>query len=202
MVHHRQRLPLRLEARDDLLGVHAQLDDLERDAPAHRLPLLGHVDHAAAAFADFLQQLVAADHCAERFLGWARRGDDHGFVRSEGARFFQEITAGFLVRLEKQFDALAQWRVIAAGCVEMRGALFRRQLQRGLKDGLFAVLGRVHEMEHYSFVSDNSGFADKYISGKPITVQTRCGRVLQVICASDRNTPGWWLRWSPRCSRR
>jgi hypothetical protein len=59
MIHHGQRLPLGLEARDDLLGVHAQLDDLERHAPAHRLGLLGHIDHAATAFADFLQQLVA-----------------------------------------------------------------------------------------------------------------------------------------------
>ena len=65
MVHQRQRLPLGLEAGDDLLGVHAQLDDLERHAAAHRLLLLGHVDHAAAAFADFLQQLVAADAVAD-----------------------------------------------------------------------------------------------------------------------------------------
>ena len=34
MVHHRQRLPLGVEACDDLLGVHAELDDLERDAAA------------------------------------------------------------------------------------------------------------------------------------------------------------------------
>ena len=37
MIHHRQRLPLRLEPGDDLLGVHAQLDDLQRHAAAHRL---------------------------------------------------------------------------------------------------------------------------------------------------------------------
>ena len=62
MIHQRQRLALGLEAGDDLLGVHAQLDDLERDPAAHRFLLLGHVDDAAAAFADLLQQLVAADH--------------------------------------------------------------------------------------------------------------------------------------------
>src|SRR6266699_2773976 len=39
VVHHRQRLPLRLEPGDDLLGVHAQLDDLERDAATHGLGL-------------------------------------------------------------------------------------------------------------------------------------------------------------------
>ena len=65
MIHHRQRLALGFEAGDDLLGVHAQLDDLERDAAAHRFLLLGHVDHAAAAFADFLEQFVAADAVAQ-----------------------------------------------------------------------------------------------------------------------------------------
>ena len=77
MVHHRQRLPLRLEARDDLLGVHAQLDDLERDAPADRLLLLGHIDHAAAAFADFLEQFVAANPLAQiRGLRVEFRGEE------------------------------------------------------------------------------------------------------------------------------
>ena len=61
MVHHRQRLPLGLEAGDHLLAVHARLDDLERDAAADRLLLLGHVDHAHAPFADLLQELVGAD---------------------------------------------------------------------------------------------------------------------------------------------
>ena len=64
MIHHRQRLPLLLEARDDLLRVHAELDDLQRHAPPHRLLLLGHPDDAEAAFADLLEQLVIAS-----FLG-------------------------------------------------------------------------------------------------------------------------------------
>ena len=61
MVHQGQRLPLGLEAGHDLLGVHAQLDDLQGHPAADRLLLLGHIDHAHAAFADFLQQLVAAN---------------------------------------------------------------------------------------------------------------------------------------------
>ena len=52
-----------------LFGVHAQLDDLERDAAANRLLLFGHIDHAAAAFADLLEQLVAADAVAGLFGG-------------------------------------------------------------------------------------------------------------------------------------
>ena len=53
------------------LRVHAELDDLERHAAAHRLLLLGHVNHAAAAFADLLQQLVAADPVARLFAEFA-----------------------------------------------------------------------------------------------------------------------------------
>ncbi len=67
MVHQRQRLPLGFEAGHDLLGVHAQLDDLERHAAAHRLLLLRHVNDAAAAFADLLEQLVAANPVAGLF---------------------------------------------------------------------------------------------------------------------------------------
>ena len=38
MIHHRQRLPLGLEARDHLLGVHAELDNFQRNA-ASKAPL-------------------------------------------------------------------------------------------------------------------------------------------------------------------
>ena len=57
----RQGLSLGFEAGDDLLGVHARLDDLQSDLAAHRLDLFGHVDDAEAAFADLLQQLVGSD---------------------------------------------------------------------------------------------------------------------------------------------
>ena len=61
-------LALRFEPRDDGLRVHSKLDYLEGDAPAHGFFLLGHVDDAAAAFADFLQQLIASHAIARRFL--------------------------------------------------------------------------------------------------------------------------------------
>ena len=61
MVHHRQGLPLRLEAGDHLPRVHARLDHLEGHLAADRLQLLGHEDDAEAPFADLLQQLVRAD---------------------------------------------------------------------------------------------------------------------------------------------
>ena len=61
MAHQRERLPLELEARDDLARVHARLDDLERDAPADRHRLFGEIHLAHGAFADALEQAVGAD---------------------------------------------------------------------------------------------------------------------------------------------
>src|SRR5262245_45678843 len=61
MVHQCQRLPLRLESSDYLLGVHSELDDLERKATLHRLPLLRDVDSTKTAFTQLFQQLVAVD---------------------------------------------------------------------------------------------------------------------------------------------
>ncbi len=61
VVHQGQGLPLGLEAGDDLPGVHARLDDLQGDFAFDRLLLHGHVDHAHAAVADLVDQLVAAD---------------------------------------------------------------------------------------------------------------------------------------------
>ena len=65
VIHHRQRLALLLEAGDDLAGVHAELDDLERHAPLDRRALLGHVDRAEAALAEELQDPVRSDLRAE-----------------------------------------------------------------------------------------------------------------------------------------
>ena len=119
MIHHGQRLPLGLEAGDDLLGVHAQLDDLERDAPAHRLLLLGHIDHAAAAFADFLQQLVAAERLAHGFVG---RIGEVELDRGTGSfGLCGEQRLGLFVRGEQGFEALAQGGVAVAVGVEKRG---------------------------------------------------------------------------------
>ena len=84
MVHHRQRLPLGLEPRDDLLGVHPQLDDLERHAPPDRLGLLGDIDHSAPAFADTLQQLVAPERLAHGFVRGIGEVDFHGGSRCFG----------------------------------------------------------------------------------------------------------------------
>ena len=77
VVHHRQGLAFGLEAGDHLAGVHPRLDDLQGHFSVHRLLLLGHVDHAHAAFADLLQELVAADGRAGAF-GGGRKVDGGG----------------------------------------------------------------------------------------------------------------------------
>jgi hypothetical protein len=64
VIHQGQRLPLRLEAGDDLSGVHAGLDDLQGHLAPDRLLLLGKEDNPEAALADPLQQLVRPDHGA------------------------------------------------------------------------------------------------------------------------------------------
>ena len=55
MIHHGQGLPLGLEPGDDDLGIHAELDDLERDPAADGFFLFGHINDTAAAFANLLQ---------------------------------------------------------------------------------------------------------------------------------------------------
>ena len=83
MIHHPQCLPLGLEPGDHLLGVHAQLDNLQSHAAPHRLRLLGDIDHAATAFAHPLQQFVAPQRLP------------HGFVGRVGEIEFDRGTGGF-----------------------------------------------------------------------------------------------------------
>ena len=67
VIHQRQRLPLGLEPRQDGPGIHARLDQLERNLPLDRLGLLGQVDAAHAPFADLLAELVSTrDHRIEQ----------------------------------------------------------------------------------------------------------------------------------------
>jgi hypothetical protein len=54
-------LALGLEPRHDLLGVHAQLDDLERDTAPHWLLLFRHPDRAEGSLADWLEEFVTTD---------------------------------------------------------------------------------------------------------------------------------------------
>jgi hypothetical protein len=89
MVHHRQRLPLGLEAGDHLSRVQSRLDDLQSHAPLDRLLLLGHVDYAHPPFADYLQELVGANARAKA-LGWGLIRGETGVNCDCRCRHFQE----------------------------------------------------------------------------------------------------------------
>ncbi len=120
MVHHRQRLPLGLEPGDDLLRVHAQFDDLERHATSHRFSLLGYIHHAAPALADALQQLVAPERLAHRFVGRIGEIELDGGSARFGLRGQKRF--GLLVRGEQSFQALAQGGVAGASLIQESSA--------------------------------------------------------------------------------
>ena len=75
-------MPLGLEASDDLLGVHARLDDLEGDFALDGLGLLGHEDGPHAALANLLQELVQISDIAriELQMRFDQRIREHGFT--------------------------------------------------------------------------------------------------------------------------
>ena len=70
MVHERQRLPLRLEAGDDLCCVHASLDHLQRDLPVNWPGLLGKPDLTHSAFARELQEAVGTEVSLDDAVAW------------------------------------------------------------------------------------------------------------------------------------
>ena len=148
VVHEGQGLPLGLEAGDHLAGVHARLDDLERDLALHGLSLLGHPDLAHAAFADPFQQLVAAgNQGSRRGLGgrggvvrWLDRGRLHRVVR-----WLAQEVASPSVGPEQGLDPLAEGRVAGAGLVQVRGSLLIRPAVQGSgEDGHQVPLSVVH----------------------------------------------------------
>ncbi len=111
MVHHRQRLPLGLEAGDDLLGVHAVLDDLQRDLPLDRLGLLGQVDDAHAALAELAYDRVGADAGAgfQPVAASLLAGFRGGFLASGRGLQCQTQQAGWAVRAAGFERSSALW---------------------------------------------------------------------------------------------
>ena len=126
MVHHGQRLALQLEAGDDLPGIHAKLDDLERDAAAYRVFLIGDIDHAATAFANFFAELVGADCLAGGFGEIGRLGP--GRLDRSGIAVrcrFVGLGCG-----KPSFKSRTQGRVIGAQAIEKCLTFFCRQSDR------------------------------------------------------------------------
>ena len=111
-----------------LFGVHAQLDDLERDAAADRFFLLGHVNDAAAAFADLLQQFVAADPVAGLFS--YRNFNVNGSFGNRVRRATPEKILNLLMRVEQILHPLTQCNVTSASFVQISGALRSMEFQR------------------------------------------------------------------------
>ena len=147
VIHHRQRLPLGLEAGDDALRVHAQLDDLERDAAPDGFLLLGHVNHAAATLADHLKQFVTADAIARTFRDGGELcavGSDSaerpGAAGSGGRGRFQKAAHRILLAQEI-VDALAQFPIVSTRGVEVADAFRRRLVQATEKDLSLAGTG-------------------------------------------------------------
>ena len=127
MVHHGQRLPLGLEAGDDLAAVHAGLDDLEGDLALHRLGLLGHEDGAHAAFANLLKQLVRADDRARAFQQGLVDGRTAG-----NRRLFQKTPRPEMIH-DQFFDVAPEFRIVAASLIQKGGALCGGKVQRLVK---------------------------------------------------------------------
>ena len=76
MVHQGEGLAFGLEAGDDRLGIHAELDDLERDLAPHGCSLLGEIDHPATTLADLFHEPVRAE-----LVAWPLDGRVFGLLR-------------------------------------------------------------------------------------------------------------------------
>jgi hypothetical protein len=141
VIHQGQRPALGLEAGDDLLRVHARLDEPERNHALDRLGLLGHPHGAHTAFADMLDQLVRADDGSWDF--GSRQCD--GRHRTACFRPILQKPARFLVRPQQALDSLAQLHVRTTRRVEEGGALLRRPvLDRGGEHGHHLGAGIFH----------------------------------------------------------
>jgi len=62
VIHDRQRLPLLLKATEHRFGIHAGIDELERDLLLIGHLALGEPHNAEAAGAEFLDEAEGADH--------------------------------------------------------------------------------------------------------------------------------------------
>ena len=141
MVHQCQRLAFGFEAGDDLFGVHAELDDLERDPATDRFLLIGHIDDAAAAFTDLLEEFVAADSVAGLF------GNGHEPCASrpnESSGQGQERAGLFVVR-QQILHRLTQCVVAGAGLGQESVALRAcRTFQGGGENFQLTLNGAFH----------------------------------------------------------
>ena len=133
MIHRRQDLPLVHEPRHHFFGIHAELDNLQRHQPAHRLQLLGLVDSAHAAFTKQPDQPVRSDH--------VRR-----FVQRYGAERAQCRPFGSSMCSQQPLDAGLEAGIAVAGSLEIGTPPHRRQFQTAIEEFLLAL---VVQVSHY-----------------------------------------------------
>jgi len=138
VIHQGQSLTFGLKAGDNGAGIHAWLDDLQRHFASHRFALLGHVNDTEAAFADLLQQLVAADLRTRALEG--RR-----IERGVGWRRATEKVARSFHRVQQVVDLRAKRLVVGASLLQVLGPLvIRAELQCPAKDRLHVFPGFRH----------------------------------------------------------
>ena len=118
MIHHRQRLTLRLEAIDHRSSVHTKLDDLQRDFALERGALLSEIDDPAAAFAEFLHEPKIANEIASAFR-WTCFGS-----------FSHELCGG-RERVQETANLHMLLSIIAAGSLQEAIPFRCRQQERG-----------------------------------------------------------------------
>ncbi len=164
MIHHRQRLPLLLEALQHGLRVHAGLDQLQRHLALDRLGLLGDPDLAHAPFADFfLERVTPRDddaglglravvggrggrgRCVVRAWSVVEGGVRMGLARARihglGRGPVENVARLFVCRQEC-LDGRPEFRPPRARLVQEGGTLVGRSGQRFLKECFFVhVLG-------------------------------------------------------------
>src|SRR5262249_42876079 len=139
VIHEGQGLALGLKASHHLAGVHARLEDLERDSAADRLLLLGQEDDAEAALADLLQQLLRADDRAGALAERIRKGSSEPCGRG------LEKPLVLVVYAEQALDACPQARVLTTLLLDVTAAGFRRRdTAGGVEDGFFIGLRYSH----------------------------------------------------------
>src|SRR6266853_1478056 len=135
MIHQSECLPFRLEPGDNTFSVHARFDDLERDATADRFFLVGHVHHAATAFADLLEEFVTADYGARAFVKLDVNWNGLGLMRTVAG--LQEIKFSRVVESREQFvNASPEFAILTAGPEEKAFP----GLARGKRNRLFKNL--------------------------------------------------------------
>ena len=188
MIHHRQRLPLRLEARDDLPAVHARLDDLQRDLAADGVGLLRHVDHAHPPAANLFQQFVSANGRTDAVRGRHRLARH---IKPNG-RGFKNATRALMCEQER-LDRTSQLGVACACLFEKRGPLARRAFPQRLgEDGFFVVHGCAPAC------CDAAGSTEGAVAGGAVTALRQSSRYslgASLSCIARRNSRAASSRW-------